>query len=318
MNTKIAVKVVGKVREAEDIVSFELERIDGQPLPPFSAGAHIDVQVTPDIVRQYSLCNQANETHRYLIAVLREPASRGGSVAMHDQVGVGDVLTISEPKNHFPMVQAPHSVLFAGGIGVTPILCMAERLSNTGAAFEMHYAARAPERMAFRKRIEASPFSSQVQQYFDSIPQRKLDVGQILTQAPANAAIYVCGPAGFIDHVMTVAQECGVASDRIHTEYFGAVQQHHADDGSFEVQLASSGATFSVPPEKSVLQVLLDHGVDVPYSCEQGVCGTCVTRVLQGTPEHRDFFLSDEERAENDQFMPCCSRAKGGRLVIDL
>jgi vanillate O-demethylase ferredoxin subunit len=317
--TTIQVKVVGKVQEAQEIVSFELARVDGEPLPAFSAGAHIDVHVGPDLVRQYSLCNRSDETHRYLIAVLRDPASRGGSVAMHDQIQLGDFLTISEPKNHFPLVPATQSVLFAGGIGVTPILCMAERLSHTGAAFEMHYAARSPERMAFRKRIADSPFAGQVHQYFDNgDPQHKLDVRKILERAPSDAALYVCGPAGFIDHVITTVKESGRSPETIHREYFGAVQQEHADDGGFEVKLASSGATYSVPADRSVLEVLLENGVDVPYSCEQGVCGTCVTRVLEGTPDHRDFYLSDEEHAKNDQFMPCCSRAKSRLLVVDL
>jgi vanillate O-demethylase ferredoxin subunit len=318
-HTTITVKVLAKVQEAQDIVSFELARADGGPLPPFSAGAHIDVHVGTDLVRQYSLCNHPNETHRYRIAVLRDPASRGGSVAMHDQIQPGDTLTISEPKNHFPLVPSTHTLLFAGGIGVTPILCMAERLSHTGAAFEMHYAARSPERMAFRKQIADSAFGGQVHLYFDNgDPQQKLNVAEILARAPADAALYVCGPAGFIDHVIATAKASGRAPETIHREYFGAVQQDHADDGSFEVKLASSGATYSVPPDRSVLQVLIDNGVDVPYSCEQGVCGTCVTRLLDGTPDHRDLYLTDEEHAKNDQFMPCCSRAKSKVLVIDL
>jgi vanillate O-demethylase ferredoxin subunit len=317
--TTISVRVIGKVQEAQDIVSFELAHVDGGALPAFSAGAHIDVHVGTDLVRQYSLCNRSNETHRYLIAVLRDPASRGGSVAMHDQIQLGDILTISEPKNHFPLVPATHSVLFAGGIGITPILCMAERLSNTGAAFEMHYAARSPERMAFRKQIADGPFAGRVHQYFDNgNAQQKLDVREILERAPKDAVLYVCGPAGFIDHVITTAKACGRAAESIHREYFGAVQQEHADDGSFEIKLASSGTTYLVPADRSVLEVLVENGVDVPYSCEQGVCGTCVTRVLEGTPDHRDFFLSDEEHAQNDQFMPCCSRAKSRLLVIDL
>ncbi|MDB5991491.1 MAG: oxidoreductase [Herbaspirillum sp.] len=316
---KIEVKVINKVLEAQDIASFELARTDGASLPPFSAGSHIDVQVKGDIVRQYSLCNHPGETHRYLIAVLRDPASRGGSIAMHDQVQIGDVISISEPKNHFPLAPAKHALLLAGGIGVTPILCMAERLAQIGADFEMHYAARSPERMAFRKRIESGAFAGRVHFHFDDgDPQQKLDVKKVLADAPADAALYVCGPSGFIDYVIGAAQAAGKPAETIHKEYFGAVLQTTADDGQFQIKLASSGAVYSVPADKTVLEVLVENGVDVPYSCEQGVCGTCLTRVLEGIPDHRDMYLSDEEQAQNAQFMPCCSRSKSTLLVLDL
>jgi vanillate O-demethylase ferredoxin subunit len=318
LNT-IEVKVVDKVQEAQDIASFELARVDGASLPPFSAGSHIDVQVNGDIVRQYSLCNHPGETHRYLIAVLRDPASRGGSVAMHDQIKVGDVITISEPKNHFPLTQAKRSLLFAGGIGVTPILCMAERLAQIGADFEMHYAARSQDRMAFYERIKSGTFADRVHFHFDDgDAAQKLDVKAVLAGAPPDAALYVCGPTGFIDYVIGSAEAAGKAANTIHKEYFGAVLQTSADDGVFEIKLASSGAVYPVPADKTVLEVLVANGVDVPYSCEQGVCGTCLTRVLEGTPDHRDMYLSDEEQEQNDQFMPCCSRSKSKLLVLDL
>jgi vanillate O-demethylase ferredoxin subunit len=315
---EFSVKVVAKVAEAQDIASFELARVDGAPLPPFSAGSHIDVQVG-GLTRQYSLCNDPNETHRYLIAVLRDPASRGGSVAMHDTLQIGTELTISEPKNHFPLTAAKRTLLFAGGIGVTPILCMAERLAQIGAEFEMHYAARSPDRMAFRKRIEASSFADRVHFHFDDgDAQQKLDMAKILAAAPADAALYVCGPGGFIDYVIGTATAAGKAPESIHKEYFGAVLQASADDGEFQVKLASSGDVYSVPADKTVLEVLVQNGVDVPFSCEQGVCGTCLTRVLEGVPDHRDMYLSDEEQEKNDQFMPCCSRSKSKLLVLDL
>jgi vanillate O-demethylase ferredoxin subunit len=315
---EFSVKVVAKVAEAQDIASFELARVDGAPLPPFSAGSHIDVQVG-GLTRQYSLCNDPNETHRYLIAVLRDPVSRGGSVAMHDTLQVGTELTISEPKNHFPLTPAKRTLLFAGGIGVTPILCMAERLAQIGADFEMHYAARSPDRMAFRKRIEAASFADRVHFHFDDgDAQQKLDMAKILAAAPADAVLYVCGPGGFIDYVIGTATAAGKAPDSIHKEYFGAVLQASADDGEFQVKLASSGDVYSVPADKTVLEVLVQNGVDVPFSCEQGVCGTCLTRVLEGVPDHRDMYLSDEEQEKNDQFMPCCSRSKSKLLVLDL
>jgi vanillate O-demethylase ferredoxin subunit len=318
LNT-IKVKVINKVQEALDIASFELAREDGASLPSFSAGSHIDVQVNDDILRQYSLCNPPHETYRYLIAVLRDPASRGGSVAMHDRIKPGDVITISEPKNHFPLTQAKRSLLFAGGIGITPILCMAEHLARIGADFEMHYAARSEERMAFLERIKSGTFADRVHFHFDDgDAAQKLDVKKVLAGESPDTALYVCGPTGFISHVIDSAEAAGKAADTIHKEYFGAVVQTSANDGVFEVKLARSGALYSVPIDKTVLEILLDNGIDVPHSCEQGICGTCLTRVLEGTPDHRDMYLSDEEQGQNDQFMPCCSRSKSKLLVLDL
>ncbi len=318
MNT-IDVKVVRKTREAEDIVSFELANVTGTPLPAFSAGSHIDVHAADGMVRQYSLCNDPQETHRYLIAVLRDPKSRGGSVAMHDRIHEGDVIRISEPKNHFPLVPAKRTLLLAGGIGVTPILCMAERLANAGTEFEMHYCVRSRERTAFLDRIGTSPYAQRVHFHFDDAPaETKLDLAALLAAPDAATHLYVCGPSGFIDYVTATAKQNGWASGNVHLEYFGAKQQDASADGAFEVKIASSGKCYAIPADKTVVRVLEENGIDVPFSCEQGVCGTCITRVLEGTPDHRDLYFTEEERAKNDQFTPCCSRARSGMLVLDL
>jgi vanillate O-demethylase ferredoxin subunit len=319
MSEQLAVKVVRKVQEALDIVSFELAAPDGGALPPFSAGSHIDVHLREGLVRQYSLCNDPHETHRYLIGVLRDPASRGGSVAMHDTVNEGDVIQISAPKNHFALVPARRTLLFAGGIGVTPILCMAERLAKTGAGFAMHYCSRSIERTAFHERISASEFADRVQFHFDAgAAEQKLDLPALIAQPDPDTHIYVCGPGGFIEHVVNTAKALGWSSAQVHLEYFGAKVQDTAGDGAFEVQVASSGKTFTVPAGQTIIAVLAQHGVEIPVLCEEGVCGTCITRVLQGVPEHRDVYFTDEERAKNDQITPCCSRAKSGCLVLDL
>jgi vanillate monooxygenase ferredoxin subunit len=318
MNT-IDVKVVSKTKEAEDIVSFELARVDGGPLPAFSAGSHIDVHVGDGVIRQYSLCNDPQETHRYLIAVLRDQKSRGGSVAMHDRVYEGNVIRISEPKNHFPLVQAKRTLLFAGGIGVTPILCMAERLANIGTDFEMYYCARSRDRTAFFDRISTSSFVQRAHFHFDDGPaEMKLDLPTLLATPDDGTHLYVCGPAGFIEYVTATAKQKGWASGNVHLEYFGAQQQETSANGAFEVRIASSGKCYTIPPDKTVVRVLEENGIDVQISCEQGVCGTCITRVLDGTPDHRDVYFTDEERAKNDQFTPCCSRAKSRMLVLDL
>lgn len=315
----LAVQVVRKVQEAAGIASFELARAGGAPLPAFSAGSHIDVQVPGGPTRQYSLCNDSAERHRYRIAVLRDPASRGGSIAMHEAVHEGDVLHISEPRNHFPLHHASRTLLFAGGIGVTPLLCMAQRLATLEADFAMHYCTRSPERTAFAREIGASAFAGRVQFHFDSGPPgQKLDLGALLATPDPAAQLYVCGPTGFIDHVVGAARNSGWSSGQIHLEYFGAAPQDGSGDRPFNVKIASTGKTYPVAPGQSVVQALRAHDIEILTSCAQGVCGTCITRVLEGEPDHRDTYLTEQERANNDQFTPCCSRARSSTLVLDL
>jgi vanillate O-demethylase ferredoxin subunit len=315
----ISVKVLRKKQEATGIASFELARPDGAALPAFSAGSHIDVQVPGGLTRQYSLCNDAAEQHRYRIAVLRDPASRGGSVGMHDAHNEGDVLQISEPRNHFPLVHAQRTILFAGGIGVTPLLCMAQRLQAIGADFEMHYSARSADRTAFRDEIAAAAFASRVHFHFDDgAADQKLDLAAAIGQPQPGTHLYVCGPTGYIDFVVKTAKGYGWPDEQVHLEYFGAAPQDTAGDRAFQVKVASSGATYEVPADRTVVQALQAHGIEIMVSCEQGVCGTCITRVLEGECDHRDLYFTDEEKAKHDQFTPCCSRAKSGVLVLDL
>jgi vanillate O-demethylase ferredoxin subunit len=315
----LAVKVLRRTQEAVGIVSLELARPDGSPLPAFSAGSHIDVQVPGGPVRQYSLCNDATENHRYRIAVLRDPASRGGSTGMHDAVREGDTLQISEPRNHFPLVHARKTLLFAGGIGVTPLLCMAQRLAAIGADFTLHYSTRSRDRTAFYDEIVASPFAQRVQFHFDDgEPGQILNVPAAIGAPDGDTHLYVCGPGGYINHVVQNAQGMGWPQDHIHLEYFSAAPQDHSADAAFDVTLASSGKTVRVAAGQSVVQALQAQGIEILTSCEQGVCGTCITRVLEGECDHRDLYFTDEEKAKNDQFTPCCSRAKSAVLVLDL
>ncbi len=315
----LTVRVVKKQAEAEGIASFELARVDGAALPPFSAGSHIDVHLPGGLTRQYSLCNASHESHRYRIAVLRDPASRGGSVDMHDSVHEGDVITISTPRNHFALHPAQHSVLLAGGIGVTPLLCMADRLARTGANFELHYSTRSAERTAFASEIAASPMAPRVHFHFDAgAPEQKLDLAAVLAAPGPEKRLYVCGPAGYIDHVVSTAKAMGWAQDHVHLEYFGAPAQDTSGDQRFDVRIASTGKVYTIAPDVSVVEALRSEGIDILTSCEQGVCGTCLTRVLEGEVDHRDMYLTDEEKAANEQFMPCCSRARSKLLVLDL
>ena len=315
----IDVVVVSRNNEAQDICSYELASVDGKPLPAFSAGAHIDVHLPDGQVRQYSLCNHPEERHRYLIGVLKDPASRGGSRSLHEQVHEGTHLTISEPRNLFPLAHdARRSLLFAGGIGITPILCMAERLSHAGADFELHYCARAEDRAAFVQRLKTSPFAERVFLHFDEQPHTALNAAQVLAKPEANVHLYVCGPGGFMQHVLDSARAQGWQEACLHREYFTAAPVDSSLDGGFSVKVASSGQVFEIPADKTVVQVLESHGIEIAVSCEQGICGTCLTRVLEGIPEHRDLFLTEQEQALNDQFTPCCSRAKTALLVLDI
>lgn len=316
----IAVRVARKTVEAVDICSFELVAEGDAALPGFAAGSHVDVLLPGGLTRQYSLCNDPTENHRYLIGVLRDPASRGGSRALHDDIQQGDSLRISAPKNHFPLAhEAKRHVLLAGGIGITPVLCMAERLANIGADFEMHYCTRSPDRTAFRERIARSGFAAKVHFHFDDGPAgQKLDIAGLLARPEDGLHLYVCGPRGFMDAVLGSARGGGWPEAQLHYEFFAADVGTTDGDTEFEVQLASTGRVVAVPRDRSVLQALAAAGIDLPFACEQGVCGTCLTRIIEGVPEHRDAYLTPDERAANDQFTPCCSRARTPRLVLDL
>jgi vanillate O-demethylase ferredoxin subunit len=322
MNTTqdtIEVRVARKRLEAEGICSFELEAVDGRPLPSFSAGAHVDVHLPGGQLRQYSLCNRPGETRHYELGILLDPASRGGSKALHEQVQEGERLAIGLPRNHFPLVDgARQSVLLAGGIGVTPILAMAEALAEQHADFAFHYCARSRRGAAFLERIASASWAARAQFHFDdeALGQR-LDLAALLGDPAPDRHLYVCGPAGFIDAVIAAAATAGWPESTVHYERF-ANSLAPGESGAFEVVLAHSGRVVAVPAGQSVVEALAAVGVELPVSCEQGVCGTCVTRVLEGEPDHRDAYFTPAEQAKNDCFTPCCSRAKSSRLVLDL
>lgn len=314
----LQVLVSRKIPVADGICSFELQALDGSALPAFTAGAHIDVHTPAGVTRQYSLCNHPEERHRYLIGVLKDPQSRGGSQAMHEQLEQGQTLTIGEPRNLFPLAEDGRKhLLFAGGIGITPMLAMAYELSQRGVDFELHYSFRASANAAFLDVLSNAPFASQVTLY-DNAACAKLDAPAVLAQPQAGVHLYVCGPSGFMDHVLNTAAAQGWPAEQTHREFFSAAPVEHDGDQPFEVELAKSGQVFHIPVDRSVFEVLDEAGIEIETSCEQGICGACVTRVLQGTPDHRDQFMTDKEHALNDRFTPCCSRAKTPRLLLDL
>lgn len=313
------VRIAQRDQETEDIISLELCDPSGGILPPFEAGAHIDVYISPGVVRQYSLCNAPSERHRYVIGVLRDPASRGGSVAIHERFEAGAVIEIGVPRNNFPLRAGARSILIAGGIGVTPMLCMAEALHASGTGFTLHYCARSRDKAAFRSRIGQSAYRQQVIfHYDDQDDSQKLDPETLFATAGSNDEIYVCGPSGFIEWVCRAAEQYGIPKQRVRYEFFSAKPVDTSRDGAFDVQVESTGQRFHIPADRSVTSVLLEAGIDIYTSCEEGTCGTCVTRLLEGEADHRDVFLTDEEHACGNQFTPCCSRAKSPLLVLDL
>ena len=305
--------------EAEGILGLELVAADGAPLPPFEAGAHIDLHLPNGLIRQYSLCNDPRERHRYRIAVLRDAASRGGSQAVHELLRIGQHLSIGAPRNLFALdEQAPRSLLLAGGIGITPLLSMAWRLHALGADFALHQCVRSGKLAAFAERLASAPFAARAHLHRDDgDAAQKLDLPALLAAEPPSSQLYVCGPNGFMEYVLDTARALGWAEERLHREYFAAPEAE-SGGGAFTLRIASSGLELQVPEDRTALEVLEDAGFDIPVSCGQGICGTCLTRVVDGQPEHRDLFLSDEEKAQNDQFTPCCSRARSACLVLDL
>jgi len=313
----LTVKVSKRSQEAEGVISLELVDPAGKELPVFSAGSHIDFHLpSTGNVRQYSLWNDPSETHRYCLGILLDPQSRGGSLEIHGAVKEGDLIKISQPRNHFHLQEAPDSfILLAGGIGVTPILSMAQRLQTLGKNFELHYCSKNEERTAFLDMIKNSPFSNKVSFHFDNAgDEQLLDIPSLVSSQPAGANLYVCGPQGFMEAVIDAASSWDPST--IHREYF-TVKESHEDDDSFKVMINSSGQVIDIPEEATITEVLEQHGINIPVSCEQGVCGTCMTQVVEGEIEHHDYYLTDPEKDAGDVIIACCSRAKG-TLVLDL
>ena len=306
-------------QEARDIHSFELVAADGGLLPGFEAGAHVDLDLPERMRRSYSLYGAPGERRCWRIAVKREAAGRGASAWLHDSARVGQTLQAFAPVNDFPLVEdAPASVLIAGGIGVTPILAMIERLSALRRPWRLHYTVRGARDLAFGERLETlAAAGGELFVHFSGDGGGRLDLRAIAAAAPAGAQLYACGPNPLLDDFVAAAAAAGVDAARVHIERFGAATAP-ATAGGFVVELARDGRCLEVPPGKSVLDVLLDHGVDVPYSCMQGICGSCRVGVKAGEPEHRDDCLSEVERAANTAMAVCCSGSRSAKLVLDL
>jgi ferredoxin-NADP reductase len=293
---------------------FEFQSVDGKPLPAYEPGAHIDLHLPNGLLRNYSLTSPTPEPSTYTVGIKRDPASRGGSRYIHDELHVGTTLKIGGPRNNFRLREdAPQTVLFAGGIGITPIWCMVQRLNALGRDWRLHYACRSRDDMAFRHELEAMP---QAALHYDDEHGGFLDVAALVAAAPKDAHLYCCGPAPMLAAFEAATKEW--PRDQVHVEYFTAKEFAPTKKGGFTVELARSGVEYFIPEGETILNVLLDAGIDIDYSCELGICGACEQRVISGTPEHRDSILSEEEQAANTRVMICCAGCKTDRLVLDL
>ncbi|MFD5541019.1 PDR/VanB family oxidoreductase [Streptomyces sp. NPDC127079] len=303
--------VSAKEAAADGVVALTLRHPAGEDLPGWEPGAHLDVVLGPDLERQFSLCGDPGDRTGWRIAVLREPDGRGGSAFVHEQVGVGDKVRVRGPRNHFRLEPAPRYRFVAGGIGITPILPMLAAAEAAGAEWTLLYGGRTRKSMAF---------TGELARYGDTrvtvAPQDEtglLDIGAVLDDVPEGTLVYCCGPGPLLD---AVEERCPAGVLRV--ERFRPKEQEAGEEREFEVVLAQSGRTVTVVPGVSVLDTVRAAGVEVLFSCTEGTCGTCETDVLEGTPDHRDSVLTEQERAAGETMLICVSRCRGERLVLDL
>lgn len=313
-------RLADRYRLAERIFALKLVDEHGASLSEIAPGDHVEVRV-PGGARAYSLCNAPGERDHYLLGI-HHSSLHGGAHYLCDTCDVGDTLQVRGPGNFFSLSpQHRRIVLVAGGIGITPIISMAQHLASQGLDFEMHYCARSYAAAAFVDRIDASAYRDRVCYHFDDDPaHQKLDLDALFSGLGADQHVYLCGPNAMLAEALTLRERYAL-SHRLHYERFGASPSDStgaAVDTGFEVCTARSGRRIEVPAGCSIATALNRAGVEVPLSCEQGVCGMCLTRVLDGIPDHRDDVLSDAERAANDVILPCVSRARSAVLTLDL
>jgi len=295
---------------ADGVLALTLRHPLGEQLPAWEPGAHIDVLLGPGLERQYSLCGDPADRDAWRIAVLREPDGRGGSAHVHEQLGHGDKVRVRGPRNHFALRPAPRYRFIAGGIGITPILPMLAAAQATGAEWSLLYGGRTRDSIAFTEELG---------RYGDRVtvaPQDEtglLDLASVLDDVREGTLVYCCGPGPLLD---AVEERC--PAGLLHVERFAPKEQQEGENTEFEVELAQTGSTVTVPADVSVLDAVRASGVEVLFSCTEGTCGTCETDVLEGTPDHRDSVLTDEEREAGETMMICVSRCRGKRLVLDL
>lgn len=312
----ITVTAARKWQAASGIVGLELRPVSGL-LPTFQPGAHVDLHLPNGLVRQYSITNAPGETGSYIIGVKLESPSRGGSSCVHDAVREGDLLAISEPRNNFPLRRDATKTLFiAGGIGITPLLSMAQALHHMGLPYDFHLFAQTPEAVPFEDRLAA--LGASTTRHVSLSPSETLSrIRELLAGYHHGRQVYLCGPGPMLEAARAVAAEQGWPDAAVHFEYFRNTREID-DSSSFDVALARSAMTLRVPSGRTILDVLRENGIDMPSSCEQGACGTCLATVLEGEPDHQDVYLNDAEKKAGTRIMTCVSRAKSPRLVLDI
>ncbi|OCY29101.1 Vanillate O-demethylase oxidoreductase [Acinetobacter pittii] len=317
MTTLYDVVVKNRHVEGGNIAVMEFESATSATLPKVEAGAHIDVHLPNGMVRQYSLCQNPNDEGKFRLGILRDPESRGGSVSAFDEIKDGMQIQVSEPKNLFPLLKAKHSVLIGGGIGITPLITMAYQLAHEGESFELHYCGASPEKCAFVDEIKNGELAKYTTFHFKSEgASHRAFFESAIKDIDLESHIYTCGPVGFMDWVINLATTHDFPEQQIHKEYFQVETDTSGD--SFEVVAERSGKIIMVEAGETILQALAKEGIDIEMSCEQGVCGTCMCDVIEGEPDHRDVYFTDEEKASNEQILVCCSRSKTPRLVLDI
>lgn len=308
-------KIAGIEPAGRGTKRFKLTREDGVPLPAAHAGAHITLRLPGGTERQYSLLNHSPTPDFYEIAIRKESTGRGGSIIAHDRLKVGDEITVLSPRNDFPLDEsAAFSVLIGGGIGITPLLAMASRLVELGHPFAFYAAFRSRSELLLTEHINAVPTAVL---HFDDEAGGVFPMAAAIEAAPREAHLYCCGPAAMIQAFLEHAKADGREPEKLHVEYFSPPDAPKSD-GSFTLELARSGLVLNVPAGKSILEVVREAGIAAPSSCEQGTCGACEVKVLEGVPDHFDAVLTPSERREGKRMMICCSGALGDRLVIDL
>lgn len=316
----LAVTVTAKTPLTDDVVKLQLSTTDGSALPAWQAGAHITLHLANGISRQYSLL-PSNGDHCYEVAVKYDSASRGGSAYIHQHLQAGDRLHISEPANVFPLVAGQAPILFlAAGIGITPIMAMLSSCLAADRAFHLYYCVKDPLNAALTDTITALGMHDRYTLYSSRQNNgNRLNFNDLFKDLAKDTLIYCCGPAQFTDEIIAAASDAGFAKDAIHYELFqAATLSSEAIPQAFEIEIASTGQILTIPVASSIAEVLEEHDIFIPLSCEQGICGTCRTTVLKGQPLHRDHYLSDEEKDSGTVILPCCSRAKSPRLTLDL
>jgi len=311
----LPLRVTRNDRIADGIHMLEFRDAGGKPLPEFSAGAHIAIQTPNGLLRKYSLCNDPAERDRYLVAIKREANGRGGSCNLIDNTKAGDELMVTAPVNDFALPQRAQDFLFiAGGIGITPIMAMIRDIRRQGKRFRLFYCSRSPETTAFIDELSAPEFNDHVVIHYDhGDPARSLDLKPILAERKNREHLYCCGPRPLMEAVRRFTDHWSAAA--VHFEAFSEAETHKATDKPFKVRLAHSGDVVDVPTDKTILEALRAHGLEVPSSCETGTCGTCRTKLLAGKADHRDLYLPDHDRVDN--IMLCVSRALTNEITID-